>query len=312
MSTQGLIMNKKFIIYTILAIFLTILGFINDIAWFYVFIAVFFEGYYIRKIYKKDKDKINYLGIIYFIIMILIGISATGCSIIAYYLFVFLIFFWIIINGIYFIFTKFEILKNNKMKIILAIIIVVLMSFIINKLIVTKIPYQEYEAQSLNGIFNNCIKVIENMEDLDNLLENKEILSLEWSTSIAETEINATDNYVNKKIEEEKKKLIETFKIDDDFFNEYYIIFIHNLTGNTAVPLGVDYITYNRMNKEIHLVQKDIPFAAEGSSVITYKCSFIKIDKKYMGEINWKTKYDLVNSINYVFTDIIDSIIYYF
>ena len=206
-------------------------------------------------------------------------------------------------------FKKFELLKKNKMKIILALIIIVLMCIMINKLIIIKIPYQEYEAQSLNGMFNNSIKVIKNMKDLDTLLEEKEMLSLEMSTATTQQRIN---DYINKKFEEEKKKIIETFKIDNDFFNKYYIILINDVSGNTASPLGFDYITYNRINKNIHLVQKDNPFATIGGCVMSYKCSFVKIEKKYMGEINWETKYMLLDSISYVLSDIIDSIIYYF
>lgn len=132
---------------------------------------------------------------------------------------------------------------------------------------------------------DDTIQTIQSMEELEKIFKEAEE---KWKLLYGSYANFGVENY---NWEQKKKDLIEDFEINDKFFDKYYIIFIVEYWSNTADKTGVDYITYNRLNNQINLVQQDTRISRSGGCICGYNTYFVKIDKKYDGTVEWKIKY---------------------
>jgi len=188
-------------------------------------------------------------------------------------------------------FKKILTLKINIKKIIIATISCLLLFMIIKSMIIVKIPYQVH----CNTLLSGKLRVIQNMNELNELF-NEDIISeqsLIFQQLEAQGKLEESKDLLKKEKEEAKQEVIEKFGIDNNFFNKYYLVFFSDASGNTAEPMGIDYITYNKINKQVKLVQEDAIVRGIGGDVSSHCSYFVKIDKKYFGEVGWKTKYKL-------------------
>ena len=167
-------------------------------------------------------------------------------------------------------FEKFSILKNNKKKIVIAVVILMIFCVLLKNFIIVKIPYKIFDVGDKYWGQEEGIEIIKDINELNMIFSTK---------------------YLAEKQEDYLIELIKEFEIDDNFFDNYYLVFVVEVTGNTAQPIGIDDITYNRLSRKINFIQEDFRGNRTGLCVMTTSSYFIKIDKKYNGEIEWKIKY---------------------
>lgn len=180
--------------------------------------------------------------------------------------------------------------KHNTKKIIIGTIATIasclLIFTIIKSIIIIKIPYQTCHS---NLWTSPNLKIIQNINELDKLF-NEDLINDE----VLEYHVN-TEMVYNKPIKDllkdNKENVIEKFDIDKDFFDKYYLVFVSEYLGNTASPMGIDYVTYNKTNNQVRFVQEDTRGTKTGSTIVTYSSYFVKIEKKYLGDVSWETKY---------------------
>lgn len=194
------------------------------------------------------------------------------------------------------VFKKIPVLKRNTKKIIIGTIATtigcLLIFTIVKSIIIIKIPYQTCSVKySMGGISflwekSGKLSIIKTRNELDTIF-NEDIIN-DYCYRDAEVFFRKP---VKDLLKDEKENVIEKFDIDKDFFDKYYLIFVSEYSGNTASPIGIDYVTYNKTNSQIRLVQEDTRGTKIGGDVITYSSYFVRIEKKYFGEVSWETKY---------------------
>ena len=246
--------------------------------------------YDITKAVKNPDKIINYVNIIIFNIFVLFKIIDLVDEFVNFIMISISILRIIsIIIGI--AFKKIPVLKHNTKKIIIGTIattvICLLIFTIIKSVIIIKIPYQTCHS---NLWTSPNLKIIQNINELDKLF-NEDLINDE----VLEYHVN-TEMVYNKPIKDllkdNKENVIEKFDIDNDFFDKYYLVFVSEYSGNTASPIGIDYVTYNKTNNQVRFIQEDTRGTKIGGSpIVTYSSYFVKIEKKYLGDVSWETKY---------------------
>ena len=191
-------------------------------------------------------------------------------------------------------------IKRKKLLLVLGLLIVIVtilgIYIFINKVVVTSVPYEIYNVAYQDNsyyLFGGIKKVetIRNVTELNNLFENfrtdlKKVAERDGLDEefILETERN--QNIV-------KENLLNRFNIwNDSFFNNYFLIFTQE-TGSSSNNYNINDIIYNRFSQELNLirrVRRDKGVGAVNADIVATSY-FIKIDKKYLGNVVWKYQY---------------------
>ena len=265
-----------------------------------IFLLAFLEElvrYDITKVVNSPDRIMNYINIAVFNLFILMAINlssmrfASITTIIIMLTIIIRVFVILICKKI----KKKPTTKHKITKIIIGIISCIVIFIIIKSIIVIKIPYDVYYNTVLSP---KKLMVINNEKEFNELFNediiNEQVQELEILQ--AQGKLKEKKDLIQELKETSKQNLIEEFGIDDKFFDEYYLVFFADASGNTAVPMGIDYITYNKINKKVKFVQKDTIIRGFGVDDYSYCSYFVKIDKKYFGEVGWKTEYVLFST----------------
>jgi len=246
--------------------------------------------YDIKRTVKDPNTVVNYLNIIIFnILALLISIPVLSIyyDFLVYYVVISLLLLRIIVTLICIMFKKIPVIKRNKRKIMISAIIscvsCLIIVLVVKSLIIVRVPYQIcglIPGREIKFLETDKLKVINNINDLENLFK-------------VYNDENKYYNAENIHYSEGKEKIIKEFGINKDFFDKYYLIFINEVTGNSATPKGIDYIIYNKSKNQLKFIQETTiqQRISAGADVMSYSSYFVKIEKKYAGEVSWKTKY---------------------
>ena len=304
-------MDKKTVLLIVLTIFLLILGIFTEERWILVLlqleIIICSFVYDINKIGRNIKSIINYINLIISIIgwtVWLMACFADG------FFYIFIILVLLKIGSI--MLEEISILKRNKKKILIIIAIIVSLVtiiateyFILKKIYIKKVPFKIYKSHEVYNwsYFSEQgfpIRKVTTKEELDNLFN--EIFNKSWQHHYGYSNVEVDENILKERYKERYKEyhikteeFVKEINIDDDFFDEYYLICGLYTSRNGASHFDLDYITYNKINRKIELIEeKDYRNkVAVGPSVMGSSFAyFIKVSKEYTGQtIEWKTKY---------------------
>lgn len=300
-------MDKKTVLLIVLTIFLLILGIFTEERWILVLlqleIIICSFVYDINKIGINKKSIINYINLIISIIGLIVWLMACFAD---GFFYIFIILVLLKIGSI--MLEEISILKRNKKKILIIIAIIVSLVtiiateyFILKKIYIKKVPFKIYKSYEIYNwtYFNEKefpIRKVTTKEELDALFN--EIFNKGCQQYLRYSKEELDEDRLKKKYEEyhiKTEEFVKEINIDDDFFDEYYLICGLYASRNGASHFNLDYITYNKINRKIELIkEKDYRNkVAVGPSVMGSSFAyFIKVSKEYTGQtIEWKTKY---------------------
>ena len=264
---------------------------------YYILFLLLLESiaiYDITKVFKNPDKQINYINIIIFNVCIIITMKGI-MDYIGFFIPIIMICVLIsrgIATIISICITKIPSIKVNFKKIIIVTISSCILFISIKSIIIIKVPHQIYYETCL---WTGKLRVIQNMNEFNELF-NEDIISEDLQAIQilkAQQKLEESNDAWQELKEKSKKEIVAEFNIDDKFFDKYYLVFTSDASGNTAEPMGFAYITYNKMNKRVALIQEAPILPGIGGDVYSSCSYFIKIEKKYFGEVEWKTKYKL-------------------
>lgn len=191
------------------------------------------------------------------------------------------------------------ILRRNKRKVLIIILGIIILCIICVKVSIVNLKYDIYQkevdypySRYIREYRNNII-IITSKEEFDNFIENKlnlgeEIIYESYSdfyyrgNRLSKSEIYKKFPEVKKAINELKlyKQNVELeLGIDEQFFDKYNVIYgISSLDRSNVTS-----VRYNRIKDKIFVNFKVI---STGNDV-SYE-TFIKVDKKYDAQVEWK------------------------
>ncbi len=169
-------------------------------------------------------------------------------------------------------------MKSRKvLMIIIIIILIVLMAFLLyKKMTIKKVDFDSYSVMTkyFMPVGNISLQKITNENEFNELFNLIEKNHKEVYNENTRSELSELYSPV-----EEKKKLINKFNIDDEFWNKYFLVVYQKNSSQ-----NIDMIEFDKTNNKLVLIKNEpilqkqkITDGIDGYDMV----HFIKIDKKF-------------------------------
>lgn len=184
------------------------------------------------------------------------------------------------------IITISPILRRNIKKISIVTLSIVIVCIIGVNVNTVKLKYNIYQ-RTINYYYGiNSSKedatIITSKDEFEEFIDNK--------IKLIEEQIYKRDSFVKEEIdrlETYKQNVISELEIDEQFFDKYNVIYgIYHKGINAGSPRSIRSVKYNRIKDKI-FIEHEVS-SGYGTMDSAYYEYFIKIDKKYDAQVEWK------------------------
>lgn len=194
------------------------------------------------------------------------------------------------------IITISPILKRNIKKISIVTLSIVIVCIVGIKVNTVKLKYNIYQRTinyyyGMNSSEEDAI-IITSKDEFEEFIDNKIKLIEEqiYRRYSYNGRLNKRVPFVKEeidKLETYKQNVISELGIDEQFFDKYNVIYgIYHKGINAGSPRSIRSVKYNRIKDKIFVEFDDsISYGTADSAYYEY---FIKIDKKYDAQVEWK------------------------